>query len=83
MKDLAFLSKMNPTTNNPQPPLVSIPMKRTSPNDVRELADLNDLKLLVKDKRVAKRADAKKERRNRHYVKLLIKTQLNHYDLEA
>lgn len=74
---------MNPTTNNPQPPLVAIPMKRTSPNDVRELADLNDLKLLVKDKRVAKRADAKKERRNRHYVKLLIKTQLNHYDLEA
>lgn len=50
---------------------------------MRELADLNDLKLLVKDKRVAKRADAKKERRNRHYVKLLIKTQLNHYDLEA
>ena len=58
-------------------------MKRTSLNDVREFSDLNDLKLLVKDKRVAKRADAKKERRNRHYVKLLIKSQLNNYDLEA
>jgi hypothetical protein len=58
-------------------------LKRTSINDVREFSDLNDLKLIVKDKRVAKRADAKKERRNRHYVKLLIKSQLNNYDLEA
>jgi hypothetical protein len=55
-------------------------MKRTSLNDVQELADLNDLKLIVKDKRVAKRADAKKERRNRHYVKVLIKSQLNNLD---
>lgn len=58
-------------------------LKRTSINDVREFSDLNDLKLIVKDKRVAKRADAKKERRNRHYVKLLIKSQLNNYDLET
>jgi hypothetical protein len=70
-------------TNNPTPPLVSYPMKRTSINEVREFSDLNDLKLIVKDKRVAKRADAKKERRNRHYVKLLIKSQLNNYDLES
>ena len=55
-------------------------MKRTSLNDVQELVDLNDLKLIVKDKRVAKRADAKKERRNRHYVKVLIKSQLNNLD---
>lgn len=57
--------------------------KRTSINDVRELSDLNDLKLIVKDKRVAKRADAKKERRNRHYVKVLIKSQLNNHDYDA
>ncbi|MFM7006338.1 MAG: hypothetical protein ACKOWX_03700 [Flavobacteriales bacterium] len=57
-------------------------MKRTSLNDVREISDLNDLKLLVKDKRVAKRADAKKERRNRHYVKVLIKSQLHQHDLD-
>jgi hypothetical protein len=57
-------------------------MKRTSLSDVRELADLNDLQLIVKDKRVAKRADAKKERRNRHYVKVLIKAQLHQYDAD-
>ena len=56
--------------------------KRTSMNDVRVLSDLNDLKLIVKDKRVAKRSDAKKERRNRHYVKVLIKSQLNNNDLD-
>lgn len=55
-------------------------LKRTSINDVREFSDLNDMNLIVKDKRMAKRADAKKERRNRHYVKLLIKSQLNQYD---
>ena len=55
--------------------------KKTSINDVRVLSDLDDLKLIVKDKRVAKRAHAKKERRNRHYVKVLIKSQLNNYDL--
>lgn len=47
--------------------------KRTSPNDLAELDDLNDMSRLVKDKRQHKRADKKKERRNRHYVKLLIK----------
>jgi hypothetical protein len=56
--------------------------KRTSMNDVRELSVLNDLKLIVKDKRKAKRTDAKKERRNRHYVKVLIKSQLNNNDLD-
>jgi hypothetical protein len=57
--------------------------KRTSINDVREISDLNDLNLIVKDKRVAKRASAKKERRNRHYVKVLIKSQVNNNELEA
>ena len=56
--------------------------KRTSLNDIRELSDLNDLKLIVKDKRVAKKAWAKKERRNRHYVKVLITAPLNNYDYE-
>lgn len=51
--------------------------RRTSVNDVKELVQLNDLDRIVKDKRNAKRADAKKERRNRHYVKVLIKHQLN------
>ena len=56
--------------------------KRTSINDVRELSDLNDLNLIVTDKRVAKRANAKKERRNRHYVKVLIKSQVHQNDPE-
>lgn len=50
--------------------------KRTSMNDVKEMEHLNDLDRIVKDKRNEKRADAKKERRNRHYVKVLIKQQL-------
>lgn len=57
--------------------------KRTSINDVKELEHLNDLERIVKDKRNNKRADAKKERRNRHYVKVLIKHQLNHTADEA
>jgi len=54
--------------------------KRTSVNDVKIIDDLNDLGKIVKDKRNQKRADAKKERRNRHYVKLLIKQQITHQD---
>ncbi|MBM3165606.1 MAG: hypothetical protein FJZ80_09130 [Bacteroidetes bacterium] len=56
--------------------------KRTSINDVRELSDLNDLNLIVTDKRVDKRASAKRERRNRHYVKILIKSQVQQNDPE-
>ncbi|GHB39718.1 hypothetical protein [Mongoliitalea lutea] len=56
--------------------------KRTSINDIQEMEDLNDLDNIVKDKRNHKRADAKKERRNRHYVKLLIKQQLRGSDLD-
>lgn len=50
--------------------------KRTSMNDVKSLDQLNDLDRIVVDKRNIKRAFAKKERRNRHYVKVLIKQQL-------
>lgn len=50
--------------------------KRTSVNDVKNLEDLNHLSEIVVDKRNEKRADAKKERRNRHYVKLLIKQEI-------
>lgn len=50
--------------------------QRTSVNNVKELDNLNDLNLIVQDKRNHKRAEAKKERRNRHYVRLLIKSQL-------
>lgn len=50
--------------------------KRTSINDIKETEDLNLLNLIVKDKRNAKRANEKKERRNRHYVKLLIKHEV-------
>ena len=56
--------------------------KRTSINDVKEIEDLNDLEQIVKDKRNDKRSDAKKERRNRHYVKVLIKQELREGDTE-
>lgn len=52
--------------------------RRTSVNDIKDLEQLNDLDHIVKDKRNNKRAGAKKERRNRHYIKLLIKQQLKH-----
>jgi hypothetical protein len=50
-------------------------------NDIKDLEELNDLERIVKDKRNDKRAGAKKERRNRHYVKVLIKHQLKHYSI--
>ena len=55
--------------------------KRTSINDVKVMEDLNDLGRIVQDKSNHKRADVKKERRNRHYVKLLIKQQLKGEEL--
>lgn len=54
--------------------------KRTSINDVKKIEDLNDLNKIVVDKRNDKRSDAKKERRNRHYIKLLIKHQMKDSD---
>jgi hypothetical protein len=51
--------------------------KRTSPNQIQSITDLNNLDKIVVDKRNQKRADAKKSRRNRHYTKLLINQQVN------
>ncbi|WP_035565887.1 hypothetical protein [Hymenobacter sp. IS2118] len=50
--------------------------KRNSPNDIREIGDLNRLGEIVVDKRNGKRAEAKKSRRNRHYDKQFIKGAL-------
>lgn len=50
---------------------------------IRSTEDLNDLERIVQDKRNDKRSDAKKERRNRHYVKVLIKQQLKEDDLDV
>lgn len=47
--------------------------KRNSPNDIKELDDLNRLSEIVNDKRNAKRAEAKKSRRDRHYGKQFIR----------
>jgi len=52
--------------------------RRTSVNDVKDIEQLNELDQIVKDKRNEKRSSAKKERRNRHYVKVLINHQLKH-----
>lgn len=50
--------------------------KRNSPNDIKELDDLNRLDELVNDKRNGKRAEKKKARRNRHYEKQFIRNTL-------
>ncbi len=50
--------------------------KRNSPQDVAVLADLNHLADIVVDKRLGKRAEAKKNRRNRHYEKQFIRNAL-------
>ena len=50
--------------------------KRNSPNDIKEIDDLNRLSEIVVDKRTSKRADARKSRRNRHYNKQMIKEAL-------
>ena len=51
--------------------------KRNSPNDFKEIDDLNRLHEIVYDKRNAKRAVEKKTRRDRHYEKQFIKNILN------
>jgi len=50
--------------------------KRTSPKQIKALTDLDNLDKIVIDKRRGKRANAKKERRNRHYTKLLINQEV-------
>jgi hypothetical protein len=51
--------------------------KRNSPNDFKNIEDLNRLNEIVTDKRNDKRADAKKHRRNRHYQKQFLKNALH------
>lgn len=48
--------------------------RRSSPNDIQTLDDLSRLDELVVDKRLGQRANAKKNRRNRHYEKQFLKT---------
>lgn len=48
--------------------------KRTSIKDYQNIEHAEDLNRVVKDKRVGKRASRqKKHRRNRHYVKTLLR----------
>lgn len=51
-------------------------MKRNSPNDIASLDDLSRLSEIVVDKRLGKRAVAKKNRRNRHYENQFIRNAL-------
>jgi hypothetical protein len=50
--------------------------QRNSPNVIEDLSDLSHLDELVYDKRNGQRADAKKNRRNRHYEKQFIRNSL-------
>lgn len=50
--------------------------KRNSPNDIKNLEDLNNLQNIVVDKRNVKRKAEKRNRRDRHYNKLFIKIAL-------
>ncbi len=52
-------------------------MKRNTPSSIQQVDDLNNLGEIIKDKRNAKRADAKKQRRNRHYEKQFIRNALS------
>jgi len=56
--------------------------KRNSPNDIKEIEDLNRLFEIVHDKRNAKRANAKKTRRDRHYEKQFIKNTIKTHSKE-
>lgn len=50
------------------------PMRRTQIGDYAKIDKAEDMEKLVRDKRVAKRANKKKaNRRNRHYEKTLLK----------
>lgn len=56
--------------------------RRNSPNDILDLTDLSRLGEFVVDKRLAQRATAKKNRRNRHYEKQFIRNTLAHLPAE-
>lgn len=54
--------------------------KRTSPNDLQNWDDAQDINHIVVDKRSVKRATpAKARRRNRRYEKRLLNTYLENY----
>lgn len=53
--------------------------RRNSPNAIKTLDDLSALSSIVVDKRLGKRASAKKSRRNRHYEKQFIRNTLAHH----
>ena len=57
-------------------------MKRNSTKDISQLDDLNRLNEIVSDKRIAKRATEKKNRRNRHYEKQFIKNTIERFEVE-
>ena len=57
-------------------------MKRNSTKDISQLDDLNRLNEIVSDKRLAKRATEKKNRRNRHYEKQFIKNTIERFEVE-
>ena len=50
--------------------------KRNSPDDVKEIDDLNRLSEIIHDKRNIKRAVDKKTRSDRHYEKQFIKNTI-------
>ena len=51
--------------------------KRTTPKQFQTWQSAAELTAGVVDKRNHKRADAKRNRRNRHYVKLVIRERLD------
>ena len=53
--------------------------QRNSLNAIADIDDLSHLDELVVDKRLAQRASAKKNRRNRHYEKQFIRHSLVHH----
>lgn len=50
--------------------------RRNSPHSIKSLDELSHLDEVVLDKRLGKRANAKKSRRNRHYEKQFIRNTL-------
>ena len=56
--------------------------KRNSPNELQGLDDLSRLDEIIVDKRNAQRADAKKNRRNRHYGRQFIRNVVGRSTLD-
>ena len=54
--------------------------RRTNPTEFQSWQSAAELTSGVVDKRSHKRADAKRNRRNRHYVKLVIRERLDTLD---